>query len=101
MKRGSLSRTLKQFAGDPSGNMLILSALAMPVIIGFAGLAVEYGSAVALRAENQRISDLAAYAGAVAYSHEKSESRMRAAAPASDSHPIGPRDNRASPLRSC
>lgn len=74
------SRKLKRFIGDASGNMLVLSALAMPVIIGCAGLAVEYGSAVALRAENQRISDLAAYAGAVAYSQEESESRMRAAA---------------------
>lgn len=78
--RPCYSAIFKRFADARSGSMLILSALAMPVIIGFAGLALEYGSAVALRAQNQRISDLAAYAGAVAYSHEASEARMRAAA---------------------
>lgn len=74
------SGILKRFASARSGNMFILSALAMPVIIGCAGLALEYGSAVALRAQNQRISDLAAYAGAVAYAQQESEARMRAAA---------------------
>ena len=76
----ALDRAMRRFAADASGNMLVLSALSMPVVIGCAGLAVEYGSAVGLRAENQRISDLAAYAGAVAYSKEESEDRMRAAA---------------------
>ncbi|MFC5384605.1 pilus assembly protein TadG-related protein [Aquamicrobium segne] len=81
MKRGNfIKHTLKHFVREASGNMLILSALTMPVILGCAGLAVEYGSAVALRAENQRISDLAAYAGAVAYAQQESEARMRAAA---------------------
>lgn len=79
-RKASIDTILRRFAGDVSGNMLILSALSMPVVIGCAGLAVEYGSAVALRAENQRISDLAAYAGAVAYSKQDSEARMRAAA---------------------
>lgn len=74
------SGLLKRFTHDRTGNMIIMSALAMPVIIGCAGLALEYGSAVAMRAENQRISDLAAYTGAVTYAHQESESRMRAAA---------------------
>ncbi|WP_187970750.1 pilus assembly protein TadG-related protein [Aquibium microcysteis] len=77
---GPMGRVLKRFAADASGNMLVLSALSMPVVIGCAGLAVEYGSAVGLRAQNQRMSDLAAYAGAVAYAREQSEERMRAAA---------------------
>lgn len=77
---GAVGRAVKRFAADASGNMLVLSALSMPVVIGCAGLAVEYGAAVGLRAENQRMSDLAAYAGAVAYSQEESEDRMRAAA---------------------
>jgi hypothetical protein len=49
------------------GAVSILAALALPCLIGTAGLVVEYGHGVLEKVENQRVADLSAYAGAVAY----------------------------------
>jgi len=68
------------FADDGSGNVLVLGALCLPVVIGVAGLATEYGLALAERSANQRVADLAAYAGASAYGKAASEADMQAAA---------------------
>ncbi|TPI34102.1 hypothetical protein FJW08_03800 [Mesorhizobium sp. B3-2-1] len=62
------------------GNVLIMSALLLPVLIGMAALVTEYGGALVDRAGNQRTADLAAYAGALAYNATKSTDQMTAAA---------------------
>ena len=49
------------------GAVSLLAALALPCLIGTAGLVVEYGHGVLEKVENQRVADLSAYAGAVAY----------------------------------
>lgn len=43
-------------------------ALVLPVLLGFAALVAEFGSILVTEANNQRVSDLASYAGAIAYS---------------------------------
>ncbi|QKC84518.1 hypothetical protein EB232_25590 [Mesorhizobium sp. NZP2077] len=62
------------------GNVLIISALVMPVLIGMAALVTEYGAALVERADNQRVADLSAYAGALAYNVNKSTDQMTATA---------------------
>lgn len=42
-------------------------ALLLPVLLGFAALVAEYGSILVTEANNQRVADLASYAGALAY----------------------------------
>ena len=73
-------RIFRRFAGNNNGNVLIISALVMPVLIGMAALVTEYGSALVQQADNQRIADLSAYAGALAYNTTKSTDQMTAAA---------------------
>ncbi|SMH37718.1 TadE/TadG family type IV pilus assembly protein [Maritimibacter sp. HL-12] len=56
------------FTKCESGAVAVIAGLAIPVLLGFAGLALEYGQHLVVRAEAQRTADLAAHAGAVAYS---------------------------------
>ncbi|RST82791.1 hypothetical protein EJC49_23300 [Aquibium carbonis] len=67
-------------ASDRGGNVLIVSALSLPVVIGAAGLVAEYGVALVERTENQRVADLAAFSAATAYGKNGSEKEMIAAA---------------------
>ncbi|GGA99043.1 hypothetical protein GCM10011491_29120 [Brucella endophytica] len=68
------------FLRDRSGAIAILAALALPVVIGFVALSVEYGHGLLKKVENQRVADVAAYAGALAYNAGNSEPDMVAAA---------------------
>ncbi|BCG81152.1 TadE/TadG family type IV pilus assembly protein [Mesorhizobium sp. 113-3-3] len=70
----------RRFLRNRDGNVLIISALVMPVLIGMAALVTEYGAALVERADNQRVADLSAYAGALAYNVNKSTSQMTATA---------------------
>jgi len=65
---------------DERGSVLIIGALALPLVIGVASLVTEYGLALVTKAQHQRVADLAAYSGALAYTHNQSESDMRSAA---------------------
>ncbi|RAZ90468.1 hypothetical protein DPM33_13195 [Mesorhizobium hawassense] len=71
---------LRRFVHNRDGNVLIMSALLLPLLIGMAALVTEYGGALVERAGNQRTADLAAYAGALAYNATKSTDQMSAAA---------------------
>ncbi len=71
---------LRTFAADRSGNTLIVGALALPVVLGVGALTVEYGNGLLTKVENQRIADLASYAGAIAYAKTTSQSSMTVAA---------------------
>lgn len=61
------SRWLHQFSLSQDGSVALTSALALPVLIGMAGLAIEFGDALVTRAETQRVADLAVHAGIVAF----------------------------------
>src|SRR5580692_6226012 len=53
---------------DNRGTVTIFAAVAFTLLVGFAGLVTEFGSAVLAREDTQRVADLAAYSGAIAYS---------------------------------
>jgi Flp pilus assembly protein TadG len=75
-----IRRGAHSFFKDKGGNVLIVSALSLPVVIGAAGLVAEYGVALVERSENQRVADLAAFSAATAYGRNGSEKEMIAAA---------------------
>ena len=56
-----------------------MSAVLLPVIIGMVALVAEFGSGLLTRVENQRVADLAAFAGAIAYSSSSSTTTMNSA----------------------
>ncbi|ANT51282.1 pilus assembly protein TadG-related protein [Mesorhizobium amorphae] len=66
----------RRFSRSRDGNVLITSALVLPLLIGMAALVTEYGGALVERANNQRIADLSAYAGALAYNATSSTDQM-------------------------
>ncbi|MGE0668960.1 MAG: TadE/TadG family type IV pilus assembly protein [Sphingomonadales bacterium] len=57
-------------------------ALVLPVILGFTALVAEYGSILVTEAHNQRVADLASYAGALAYNSVSSGKEAAAEAAA-------------------
>jgi hypothetical protein len=63
----SWTRHLVAVAKREDGAVAIIAAFTFPVLLGFAGLALEYGHILGVRAESQRTADLASHAGAVAY----------------------------------
>ena len=62
------------------GSIAVMFALALPVLVGFVALVAEIGQGLLDRAENQRVADLAAFAGALAYHQTGSNAAMSAAA---------------------
>ena len=72
-------RKLFGLCADRRGSVTIMSAVLLPVIIGMVALVAEFGSGLLTRVENQRIADLAAFAGALAYSSSSSTATMNAA----------------------
>lgn len=71
---------LSRFRKDQRGAVTVVSAVAIPVLIGVTGLVAELGHGLLTKSENQRIADLAAYAGALAYNSTSSSTSMTAAA---------------------
>src|SRR6185437_7049338 len=57
----------------------IIAALSLPALIAFSSLVAEYGHGLLVRTENQRVADLAAYAGALAYNSTASTDSMTSA----------------------
>jgi len=68
------------FAGDRRGSVMTIVAVCLPFMLGFAGLACEFGYSLVRKSENQRVADMAAYAGALAYSQGQSEDQAKQAA---------------------
>jgi Flp pilus assembly protein TadG len=68
--------SLRNFAGADRGAVAVMTAFALPVLLGIASLAAEFGHGLLTRTENQRIADQAAYAAAVAYSSTNSTTTM-------------------------
>ncbi|WP_296762322.1 pilus assembly protein TadG-related protein [Sediminimonas sp.] len=73
-------RSVAAFARSEDGAVAIIAGLAIPVLLGFAGLSLEYGQLLVVRAEAQRTADLASHAGAVAYSRTGDTNAMTDAA---------------------
>ncbi len=71
---------LIRFARQRQGSVSVLAAVALPALIGFVALSAEFGHGLVTKVENQRIADLAAYAGALAYTATSSTTTMTAAA---------------------
>jgi hypothetical protein len=70
------TRSISAFAKRETGAVAVIAGLAIPVLLGFAGLALEYGQLLVVRAEAQRTADLASHAGAVAYGRTGSTGPM-------------------------
>jgi len=62
------SRSLASFSTQDDGAVAVIAGMAIPVLLGFAGLALEYGQVLGVRADAQRTADFASHAGAVTYS---------------------------------
>jgi Flp pilus assembly protein TadG len=60
----SLRRSLKNWCTDTCGNVMMMSALAMPVMLGMAGLAIEGGNWYQIQRKMQNAADAAAIAAA-------------------------------------
>lgn len=71
---------LPRFRGDERGNVAVIFALTLPILIGVAALVAEYGYSLSVQASNQRTADLSAYAGALAYASGNSPTLMASAA---------------------
>jgi len=70
------SRSLASFSTQDDGAVAVIAGMAIPVLLGFAGLALEYGQVLGVRADAQRTADFASHAGAVTYSRTGDEEAM-------------------------
>lgn len=68
-----LKKYLLTFLHDLRGAVAIIVAIALPVVLSIAILAIDYSMALITRAENQRTADLAVYAAALTYGQVLSE----------------------------
>lgn len=75
----ALRRQLATFRNDRRGSITILSAVLLPVLIGILALVAEFGHGLLIRVQHQRVADLAAYSGALAYNASSSTTTMNAA----------------------
>jgi hypothetical protein len=69
-----------RFLRDEGGNFALIAALVLPLLVGSAALAVEYGLGLVTRSHNQRVGDMSAFSGALNYTTNQSEADMKAAA---------------------
>jgi Flp pilus assembly protein TadG len=67
---------MRAFWRSRKASVAMVFALTLPVILGIAALVAEYGNALVTEANNQRVADMAAYAGALAYSKTNSTDSM-------------------------
>lgn len=74
------ARRGKQFQSCERASVALTVVIALPVLLGAAGLAIEYADALAVRAETQRTADLAVHAAALAYGQTGSTEAMTAEA---------------------
>lgn len=77
-----LRSTLRGVLHGRGGAVSGIAAILLPVTLGTAGLVVEHGRGLLEKVANQRVADLSAYAGAVAYNTTTSQVSMTDAAKA-------------------
>ena len=73
-------RGLGGFIRDRKAAVSIIAALSLPALIAFSSLVAEYGHGLVVKTEDQRVADLAAFAGATAYNSNASDDSIRSAA---------------------
>ena len=62
-----MSGIRRSIARAKKGSVSLMAALLLPALVGMAGLGVEYGRGLQTRVQNQRVADLGAFGGALAY----------------------------------
>ena len=62
-----IRRVFRAFVRDRKAAVSIVAALSLPALIAFSSLVAEYGHGLLIKTEDQRVADLAAYAGGLAY----------------------------------
>jgi len=78
----SIAARLRRFAGDAQGAVAVIGALSLTTMVGMGAFAVEISRGYAADTANQRIADMAALAGALAYNVNSNTSQMTATAKA-------------------
>lgn len=71
-----MSRLAARLFGADRGGLSVAAAVLLPILIAVVALVAEYGNGLRWKAEDQRVADLAAYAGAVAYNATNSTATM-------------------------
>ncbi len=69
-----LMRAFRDFLRDRGGNVTLVSALLLPSLLAFAGLATEFGTALHYKTQDQRVADAAAFAAATVYNSNNAAS---------------------------
>src|ERR1700735_2069859 len=78
-RRAGQGWKMRAFVGNRRGGITLIAAIAIPVLIGFAALVAEYGHALVIRSDDQRVADLAAYAAGLAYNTNSTTASMTSA----------------------
>ena len=73
-------RSMNRLISQRDGAVGVIAAIFLPFAIGTAGLVIEYGHGVLEKIQNQRVADLGAYAGALAYNSTGTQTAMTSAA---------------------
>lgn len=81
-RRFSRLRSQLAVLRDRRAGIGLIAAIAIPVLLGMASLVGEYGHALLIQTDDQRVADLAAYAGALAYNTNSTTASMTSAAQA-------------------
>ncbi len=69
---------MTSLGGARSGSVSVVAAICLPLLIAMVALVAEYGYGLHCKAQDQRVADLAAYAGAVVYGSTSSTATMNA-----------------------
>lgn len=75
-----ITSRMRKIALDTNGAIATISALVLPIMLGFAALSLEYGTALVTKTHNQRTSDLSAYAAAFEFRKTPGEVAEKVAA---------------------
>lgn len=78
----SIAARMRRFAVDARGAVAVIGALSLTTLVGMGAFAVEISRGYAADAANQRIADMAALAGALAYNVNNNTTQMTATAKA-------------------
>lgn len=73
MSTSFLHPCLRRMLGDRGGNFGIMTAIMIPVLLGAAGLAIDYSNMALSKRELQEATDSAALAAATALANEKTD----------------------------
>ncbi|WP_040577708.1 TadE/TadG family type IV pilus assembly protein [Methylopila sp. M107] len=73
-------RPIRSILHDRRGSVTVLAAVLLPLMIGVAALVLEFGGGLLTKVRLQRVADIAAFAGATAYSRVNTDASISSAA---------------------